>query len=346
MQSLEFKKYEQVLDYLCCDEMHFNVQIDKKLIQDVLVHPRKEVLEVFRSCLKKKLVDEEALRINPHYAYGLISLIPYTYPEEGEEFKLPVFNEENDLTIVDVRVSKVMNATIDRHLSPLKAYALSGENKENFLVFTGTTFPAASGFLNSLIADFTPFSSVGKLPFKIFKKELTAFFTDKKNVHVYGMSLGGALGLHALRDFHQKISHVFAQVPAGLHFYDRYDPSMKTKVTIITHKNDIVSKLGFFPEHKECEFFQVKEDDSSGVKAHAKLLVNHQAATIRKIDPKLENRSIIRRIITSVHFVFSILVFIPLFLCYLFYKIYKISEVFLQSITNHFQKRTLEVLPH
>lgn len=324
MEAVNLQAYEKFLDYLCCHTLDLSLPIDREFIQDIFIHPRKEVLKIFRQCLKKKLADEEALKGHFHYASGLIALIPYTYPEEGEIFKIPIFDKKNTIRLVAANVTQVMNATIDGHLTPLKAYALEGGDLENFLIFTGTTFPAGQGFLNALIADFTPFLSVGKIPYKLFQKQLQSFFSNKVDVHVFGMSLGGALSLHTLREFHPKISHVYAHVPAGLHFYEVFDKDIQTKVTIISHANDVVSKLGFFPEHKECQFFEINVNKLTGLNVHAQLLANHPLATMRKIDPTIENRGLFRRIISIVHLCFSWTIFIPL--CF-FYLIYKIAQV-------------------
>ena len=155
------------------------------------------------------------------------------------------------------------------------------------------------------------------------------------------MSLGGALSLHALRQHHPKIKSVFAQVPAGLHFYDRFDPKMKTQVFIVTHSGDIVSKLGFFPEHSACHMVQVKAEQIKGVIAHAQLLANHENSTCIKLDPQIENRSLLRRILSAVHLVFSWLIFIPLAICFLAYKVYRLVDIFLKRLSSCFQKSQL-----
>lgn len=306
-------KIEHMVNFLLMKQDHLFGALDSHLLKRVINTCEPKFLESFALSLQQALlrVDLKHLSLKDElFISQVISLIPYCYPKIGQVFQIPVKSKNGTYCLKTYTVERVIETSVSRHLSPLKAYFLTSPSYKPLLIFTGTTFPSGDGFLNSLIADFTPFSSVGKLPFIIAKPQLEDIFKDYSAVMVYGMSLGGALALHTLRDFQDKISEVFASVPAGLHSKDDFK-SQGPKVVIITQKGDIVSDVGYFPEHERVSLYSVNLQGrpEKALNAHARVFCGSPRAKIDKIDPKIANRSQFRRILTAVHFAFSWLVF-------------------------------------
>lgn len=236
--------------------------------------------------------------------------------------------------------------TISTSITPLNAYAFRSAASDNMLLFTGTTFPAGGGFLNSLIADFTAFSSVGKLPFGMGYKALEAYFNTHSSVKLYGMSLGGALCLHAFRHFEDKIKDVHAVVPAGLHLWDSFNKKSDKKVIILMQDGDIVSKLGYFPEHEGVKLYKLKVNETAtkGLYAHARAFTGSNKVNIASVDVKTINRSFLRRVITVMHIAFSWLVFLTLMPVLAYHKIKELTHLGASKAYDFFKSRPLPSL--
>lgn len=307
------QKVQKTVDFLLMKSDDLSGVADKKLAQNILKQCDSHVQQEFSYALQNALLQLDFKRIDLKtelFISHVISLIPYCYPKLGMVFQIPIKTKRGDFALKTYTVSRVIDMSITSHLSPLKGYLLTSRHARPILIYTGTTFPAGDGFLNSLIADFTPFTSVGKLPFSIAKPVLESIFQDYSQLMVFGMSLGGALSLHTLRDYGHKLSSVFASVPAGLHSADSFKGS-GPKVVIVTQEGDLVSSLGYFPEHQGVEFynFHLEGKKEKPLSAHARVYSGSPRSKFHKLDPKQVNRSLFRRILTSLHLALSWLIF-------------------------------------
>lgn len=313
----EAAKVKKIVEYLLMQHNDLTDIISKPLAKKILSTPDLNLMRLFAHELQNALLNIDLKNIESQQELliaHIISLIPYSYPKLDDTFQIPVKNIEGNFEYKRFRCEKIINMSISNYLTPLKAYGLTSDDGDYILSFTGTTFPAGSGFLNSLIADFTPFSSVGKVPFSKGFSELQSYFQDRHQVRLYGMSLGGSLCLHSFRHFESKIQDIHAIVPPGLHFFDRYNRESQTKIMILTQDHDIVSKLGYFPEHDRVEIYRIKTNGShnKGLNAHARIFSASSNCHVEQLNTKQVNRSWIRLALTIVHLSLSWLIFLPL----------------------------------
>lgn len=344
VQHSESDKILKVVKYLLMKESNLEGVLSKSLARQILLKCEPVLFSQFAHALQEALSEIDISDMNEQkelFIANIIALIPYSYPKENQSFLIPIKNEDGVYERRKFECEKVIPMSISTCITPLNAYAFRSEVSDNMLLFTGTTFPAGGGFLNSLIADFTAFSSVGKLPFGMGYKTLEEYFNTHSSVKLYGMSLGGALCLHAFRHFEDKIKDVYAVVPAGLHLWDSFNKKSDKKVVILMQEGDIVSKLGYFPEHEGVKLYHLKagETATKGLYAHARAFTGSSNSTIKNVDVKKINRSFFRRIITILHIAFSWLVFLFLMPVLAYHKIKEITHLGASKAYEFFNSR-------
>lgn len=259
---------------------------------------------------------------------NILALLPFCYPETGTIFSIPVLTD-GVCRMVDYRV-EVINLPYTSIKSPLTALGMTPVEDPDavpILSFIGTTFPAGTGFGDTVLADFTPGHSVGEAVYKRNKNVINDWFAGKNNVHTVGMSLGGAMVFHTLRDQHEKIGRVDAYNPPGLYpgAWDDRQLSKSCAVNIYCQPGDIVSELGVWPTGDNVSLYRVyahqKGVTESTVSSHPRAFTGCKKTTIVKEDPKKENASFFRRFVTALHmWVAPIFVFIPLSIGILIYR--------------------------
>lgn len=137
--------------------------------------------------------------------------------------------------------------------SPYYAYGLTSDNSDakSLLLFMGTTYPGSDGFLWTLIADTTPFMSIGSLLLRFGRKTLANWINTQsaqgKQVECHGQSLGGALSLLMAVHFKQAISKSYAMAPAGTYGH----LSNINNATVIFGGSDHVCQVGHMPQGPE-----------------------------------------------------------------------------------------------
>lgn len=223
----------------------FNLKMLKSIFwspdPDWLKEGRDEIQSIFKRIVKSKPP------LNLHlYAFTnrLLTIYPYLDPEEGERIVIPGVTSIGQLQENTYIVQKIEVTSIP-FTSPIVAYGLTPvkEGVDPILVFKGTTFPADSGFILSLMADTAPLHSVGSLIIEHPSKALIAWLGGKKNVHAVGQSLGGALAQHAARLFPDQIEFVTAINAPRFMSYDKTE-KMKGYVIRYENKGDLISKVG------------------------------------------------------------------------------------------------------
>jgi hypothetical protein len=318
-------KIQKAVDFLFFKSSSLQGVYHKHLAEHVFIKCRPELFKGFAHAIQKILdrIDIHLMdKKSELYLSSVITLIPYCYPKRDDKFLIPFKNSHQKYERYTFTVTDIVSMSVDPSLSPMKAYGLKNELGHNMLIFLGTTFPSADGFLNALLTDFTPFLSVGKMAFSLSQSELKAYFKKHSDVIVYGKSLGGSLALHALREFEASIKEVHSVVPAGLHVWDKYQSICAKKVVIITHTGDLVSKMGYFPEHKNTKVYEISLTSVkiTGVLAHVIAFSGSACATVKKIDPKTENRLIQRHVLTLMHMTCSMLIFTVLSVIFALHK--------------------------
>lgn len=319
-------KIQKLVDYLLLKNKSLEGVIDRALAKEVMIDCSKGLFKAFAKALQKSLaaIDLATIdKIKELHLDSIISLIPYCYPEVGDRFLIPFRGKRASYDVVCFSVEKVIALSFDECLTPFKAYSLTSSFQDHLLVFLGTTFPSADGFLNSLMSDFTPFASVGAMAYKLAFRELKDYFHTHRGVHVYGKSLGGSLALHTFRDFESSIDQIHAVAPPGLHAWDRFMPTSTKKVVIITHEGDFVSQMGYFPEHDRTRIYQIslKTEKFGALMLHALALTGAEKAELKLLDPKKVNQEKKRVFLSALHVAFSCLFFTFLLTTYGLYKV-------------------------
>ena len=141
--------------------------VGKDVLNKIFVERDKEFSAVFRQLLQDELNSPIAeggapLSVRERHIGHLIALIPYTYPEVGETFRIPVF-QPGGVRWGEYRVDTVIQLTPSFFSSPLPAYGLQSDDPTipPILAFLGSTYPAGDGFIASWLSDCSPFFSVG-----------------------------------------------------------------------------------------------------------------------------------------------------------------------------------------
>jgi hypothetical protein len=275
---------------------------------------------------------------------NLLGFIPFTYPATGESLKVPVLHN-GQCTLVEYSM-QVIPLEFNKLASPMPAIGMTPKNDPTappVLAFIGTTFPAGEGFAATTQSDFTPGYSVGELAYDINHNKIAAWLQDKQNVHVVGISLGGAMGFHALRHHKEHLARVDVYNPPGL-YAECWNEDLGTQcaVNIYCQPKDLVSKLGCWPTQGKISSYEVLQHQGISenmLASHVKAFSGAEQITIIKHDPEKQNQSLRRKILTVLHRILGpLLVFLPVEFVLLLSHYAKICFQFARRIISDFLK--------
>jgi hypothetical protein len=293
------------------NNIRFVQKMGKKKLNDLVCHELKEMLQECLLQLPQKGSEEE--KIFRVFLGHIISLIPYSYPQKGDVFVIPV-ETEHDWVASEYTIDKEIHISYENIDTPIPIYGLLSSSARPILACIGTTYPTAQGHVETVLADFTPGCSVGQAPFEGGKREIASWLDDKQNVDVYGMSLGGALSLHILKDFSVHLHSVNAYNPPALYpeqWTQKYDHGVK--INIFTQHGDFVSDLGTFPEGKRVDIFhQIMERrgiELDPISPHTDIYSGGDFLTMVKLSAEKENMRKKRSFLTILHKNFSWIVY-------------------------------------
>ena len=111
----------------------------------------------------------------------IVALLPLTYPHENEIFSIPVLSD-GICRRVDYKIH-VMPLTVTSLSSPMTALGLTPQNDEKappYLTYLPTTYPAGDGYAGTLLADFSPFYSVGESVYIRNHAQIDAWLAGKE----------------------------------------------------------------------------------------------------------------------------------------------------------------------
>lgn len=311
-------------------------------IKNVFYNISPEYLNSFRNELQRVLIHafdnrkEVSDELFTLFIHQTLSLFPFAYPEEGFTVEIPVKNNgqwELDTYQLDKKF-KLGNQFL---LSPMPAYGFKSSNGgPPMLVFMGTTYPAGKGFLGTLLSDLTPGVSVGRWPFFCGRQELGEWLRENSGAHAMGISLGGALSLHAAKNFGEHISEVFAFMPPGLYpcELDAFANST-TQINLLFQNGDFVSNLGFFPEGENVNLYRVCEEQKANfLSAHARVFLTGENIKVSRGSPESENQNIWRKVLTGLHMVVCPLIFLLMLPVYLVVSLFKLLSKVISQISS------------
>lgn len=255
---------------------------------------------------------------------NILALLPYCYPEEGDSFSIPQ-KIDGEWKKVLYKVDRKIELTPKWLSSPIAAYGLVAEEGPPLLTFLGTTYPAGEGFIATLFSDVTPGLSVGHAPYLSGKEKIKEWFQGKEGIHLYGISLGGALAFHVLRNHKEKIGGVDVYNPPGLYPWNWKETYCEgPEINIYTQENDLVGLLGAFPCGDKVTLYRViTEKKENSFKAHMRVYTGGSTVAIFEASPEVENSRFSRKLLTALHFLFGVVfVFIPVLCTYLLYRLF------------------------
>lgn len=322
------KEVQEIIQVLCHGKPFTTSMINRKFVKTIFFDADPKIMELFYRGVEREL---NFLAENPPktkedeiiwraYLGNLLGFLPYSYPSTGSIIKIPVF-ENGKCESVPYNIEKIA-LPLTRFASPMNALGMvpvGDSNAQPIITFMGTTFPGAEGFFTTVLADTYPGHHVGGYIFEKNKALLNRWFTGKENVHVVGISLGGALALHAVKEHSAKIARVDAYVPPGVDD-ESWDSALtdNCQVNIYLHAGDIVSEIGRWPTKPNVSVLRViphQEGVNEGAfVSHARLLSGCRRVTILKLDAEEVNKSHRRTFFTFLQkYVGPWLVFIPVF---------------------------------
>ena len=293
-------------------------QKDPELLQGMRTAFR-QVLQDAASHLPNGESKEQEL-VFQAFISNIVALLPYSYPEAGEQFVIPQ-KIGGEWRVATYTVDRKIPLTCKWFSSPIVAYGLTSPDGPPILSFLGTTYPAGEGFIATLLADFTPGLSVGHAPYLLGRQEIGEWLKDKKGVVLCGASLGGAIAFHTARASPDKIGRVEVFNPPGLYPWNWRGCQNLPEINIYYQNNDLVGTMGFFPVGDKVSVYRVfGEKKENFLRAHSRAYTGGETVTIIKSSPSFENSRISRKILTALHILFSfILFFLPILVIYLLY---------------------------
>lgn len=245
-------------------------------------------------------------------------------------------------------------------LTPYHAYGLNPVDEpkaslpapDAHLVFMGTTYPGGSGFLWTLLADLTPFRSVGALLLGMGRQVIEKWQTKlsaKHPIHVHGQSLGGAMALQMARDY--PTLTITASHPAGVG--GRTDYGENTVITL--GGQDEIPETGNLPRRAQYVFEEASDDASPGDKkhpankkgaqgrvfSHALSLPHHKGTQFYRLDPEkaeIQHKGKHRKM-TVLHNVGRTVVFPLLVLASIIYAVYRLITSPIRAIGRLWSRR-------
>lgn len=199
--------------------------------------------------------------------------------------------------------------------SALTAFGLTAEGAPSLLLFKGTPPPTGAGSLLSLWTDFVPGLGSGELAFTFFVKKRVGEWIDRaaSPIKIFGQSLGGALALLSVCHFpdRKKIVEVHAFSAPALFQRALCKYQGNSKVSVYFQKNDPAPLVGagFHSSWKLMRIVPRKRQNF--FLAHLRIFPVFEDLSVIQVDALEDRKRFIRKIVTLLHAIISI----PIFLC-------------------------------
>jgi hypothetical protein len=234
---------------------------------------------------------------------NLIALLPFFDFENGSKLQLLRY-VDNAWKLIEYELKHI--PLVD---GEIYAYGLESPIATPILIFRGTPYPAAQGFLEAIWSDLHPIKSIGEEIFKKGKPELDKWMEGKPQVDCYGMSLGGALVYHAGHTYGDKIN-VHAYAAPGL--IPMKGGLSKIHGRVFFHLNDLISSIGYHPESVNFEIYAVvTQTNLNFITAHSHP-TGLGPTLVLKIDPRHENQTWTRYLANILKILVSTILFMIL----------------------------------
>jgi hypothetical protein len=246
---------------------------------------RVQFQEFLKLLVSQSALDERDILVAQMFVGNLIALLPYFDLDQGAMVDVPIFVTPSWQLIPYqvVHIPLVENKIIAYGLEPQATYKTA-----SILIFRGTPYPAAAGFLDALLSDLHPTKSIGKDIFEQGKAHIDQWMKGKNQVECYGMSLGGALAYHAGESYPVQM-RVHAYGAPGL---VPMQGNMKNiRGEVFFHHQDLVKLVGFHPESKHFQIYALlTAHEVNFILAHARP-PGIGPTLVLKVNPLHENRT-------------------------------------------------------
>lgn len=248
---------------------------------------------------------------------NMIALLPYGYPEEGQTYTIPQKIHGRWQKCL-YTVERKIELTPKWFATPITAYGLTSLTGSPLLTFLGTTYPAGDGFISTILTDITPGCSIGKIAYQWGKDRIEEWMGNKRGVSLFGVSLGGALSFHLLKDRKEQIASLHVYNPPGFYPWEWDDNYNAQEINIYLQENDLVSKIGTFP--KGALIYRILPHTSEGIFSdHVRIYSSFERVTLLQTHSDYENSKFVRKICAGSHFILSVLLFFPILSLYALY---------------------------
>ena len=244
---------------------------------------------------------------------NLISLLPYFDFENNSKIQILRFID-NEWKLVYYQIQHI--PLVHGEIYAYGLLPIDEPQAHPILIFRGTPYPAAKGFLEAIWSDLHPIKSIGEEIFKKGKNELDLWMDGKPKVECYGLSLGGAMAYHAGHAYGHQID-VHAYASPGL--VPMKGGMSKIHGRVFFHLQDLIRSIGYHPVSDHFEIYAVIADcDLNFITAHS-CPIGLGPTLVLKIDPLHDNKTWTRYLANIVKIVVSTILFLillPIKLCY------------------------------
>jgi hypothetical protein len=312
--------------------------VQKDIIKAIFVKLDPCLLQLFQDQLQLELEhlatmppknDSERLVWNA-FLGNILSILPFSYPQNNQRMTIPCL-KEGLCERVEYKIEVLLLEEPDVP-SPMTALGLTPTHDKTakpFLSFLGTTYPAGSGFLASIMTDFHPNRSVGEHTYRYAKPIIDSWLKDKHHVHIVGTSLGGAMAFHTLKDNYRILERIDVYNPPGLYPESwANDFNEGCEIHIYQQPLDIVPMMGAWPHGKKVNLYHVAPvtafPSTNRLTAHLRAYSGGPKIKITREDPLQENELFARKFLTFLHrYLSPCLIY---YSCKLLYALYKFCQ--------------------
>jgi hypothetical protein len=263
--------------------------------------------------------------------------LPFLDPPIEETWQIPLFIQ-GKWEVIEYSIEKIP-LTPPWMGSPVVAYGLRScqEPAPPLLLFKGTSYPTDEGFALQLLTDVNPIASVGRYLFSKGSASLRTWLSRSVHeakgtkVRVFGISLGGALTEHTVVAFHRWIEVAYAYNPPALFHYEltswsrlyRQNPNELPKVYIFQNEKDLVPYAGSSLGDGWKVFRLIPETPPSILPAHFKNFLARPEQIILSVKNRPENRTFMQRVVSWLHLLISIPLFVLGALIYFLTRVFE-----------------------
>ncbi|MGR3973143.1 MAG: hypothetical protein QRY72_00985 [Candidatus Rhabdochlamydia sp.] len=288
-----------------------NKEVTKALFVEYnphLVAKHREIFQQVLDYLMHSLTDTTCHPLITETLVGnLIALLPYFDFEEGSTLFLiqNVLGEWKKICYEIDHIPLIEDKIIAYGLTPIDC-----EKAPSLLIFRGTPYPAAPGFLEALFSDFHPACSIGKDIFEAGREKLDLWMKGRGKINCFGMSLGGSLAYH-MGMHYQELAQIYVYGAPGMVTENQQMKQVCGK--IFFHYEDLVRLIGFHPDSISCQMYAVLTKEKKDLFITHTQPLGLGPLIVLKVYPRYENLKQSRYLFN----IFKAVMSLPLF-CILF----------------------------